>query len=92
MKYPTAWRMGNSAEFVNFLGRKMTSIYPNDTAFPLKNEPNSDDYLGLSKREYFAVMAMQALLATNAFNGAPKSIAKYAIEYADHLIDALNNQ
>lgn len=69
----------------------MTLTYPNDFAFPLKNEPNSDDHPGLSKREYFSVMAMQGLLAANAFNGAPKSIAKYAVEYADHLIDALNN-
>lgn len=45
-------------------------------------------YSGLTKREYFAAMAMQGLLANN------KSEHKYcvisAVEYADDLIEVLN--
>lgn len=63
---------------------------PIDSAFPNRNDPEVREWLGLTKREYFAAMAMQGLLAANAFNGAPKSIAKYAVDYADELIDALN--
>lgn len=53
--------------------------------------PNND---GLTVRQYFAAMAMQGLLATNAtHNGKTsdrESLAKDAVAFADNLINALN--
>lgn len=63
---------------------------------PNSTNPNLSDVVksaishpsGLTKREYFAAMAMQGLLANN------KSEHKYcvisAVEYADDLIEVLN--
>lgn len=55
------------------------------------------DNIGLTKREYFAAMAMQGLLAGNykeiASNvGIPAKtkVLQYAIQYADALITELN--
>ncbi len=45
---------------------------------------------GLTKREYFAAMAMQGLLASNNDNFT-KPLAEYSVEKADQLINALNN-
>ena len=46
---------------------------------------------GLSKREYFAVLAMQGLLAAN--NGqTQKYLAKKAIELSDELLKQLENE
>ena len=48
---------------------------------------------GLTKREYFAAMAMQALISNGQYSGGllvhPK-IGDIAIEAADALINALN--
>lgn len=55
---------------------------------------------GLSKREYFAGLAMQGLLSNSGhvqtFNGnsphaVPSEIAKYSIQYADELLKQLEN-
>ena len=47
--------------------------------------------IGLTKREYFAAMAMQGLIASCA-NSYPsrKETGKRAVEFADALIAALN--
>jgi hypothetical protein len=47
---------------------------------------------GLSKREYFAAMAMQGLLSTvpESFNG--REIAEISVNMADALIEALNKK
>ena len=50
-------------------------------AFPRKFGIHSD---GLSKREYFAAMALQGLLAANRHN------VELAVYYADALINELN--
>lgn len=47
--------------------------------------------IGLTKREYFAAMAMQGLQASNFENGS-QFIAKIAVEQADCLIKALNTE
>jgi hypothetical protein len=54
---------------------------------------------GLTKREYFATMAMQGLLAGhyeyftgNADISVPSEIAKYAALNADALIEELNKE
>lgn len=69
---------------------------PNDCAFPINITCPEYD-VGLSKREYFAALAMQGMLAnegiTNHAMGedSPTAyIAKLAVEEADELIKALN--
>ena len=46
-------------------------------------------YQGLTKREYFAIMAMQGLLSNS---GPNHEHAKIAIEMADDLIKELNHE
>jgi hypothetical protein len=45
---------------------------------------------GLTKREYFAVMALQGLLASNTAPPSPMAAAYDAVNCADALIEALN--
>jgi hypothetical protein len=55
------------------------------------------DFPGLSKREYFAAMAMQAFISNSDWNQSAAgrdhrfATVNYAVEYADELIRALNN-
>ena len=44
---------------------------------------------GLTKREYFAAMALKGILSQD--DSRPSDAATWAVEYADALIDALNN-
>lgn len=52
-------------------------------AFPVVG--NDPDFGGLTKREYFAAMAMQGLIAGQWHN----SMAQQAVEFADELLEAL---
>ena len=56
-------------------------------AYPIQTdrELNYDDANGLTKREYFAAMAMQGLLAS----GARLNVDERSIEYADELLKQL---
>lgn len=81
---------------------------PTDFIYPQQNRvqalrPDNNSYAdqitfpvlegGLTKREYFAGLAMQGLLANQYVggNGQPVlNIAIDAVEYADALIEALN--
>jgi len=68
--------------------------YGNNNAFtsPLPNgQQYKDDsnYDGLTKREYFAAMAMQGLLA-RASTGLSSQYADLAVDCADALIQQLN--
>lgn len=66
------------------------------------NEQAFDYYPGLTKREYFAVMVMQGILAGNPpdiVNEAEKqglltkdAVALISLEFADALIAALNTE
>jgi hypothetical protein len=52
---------------------------------------------GLSKREYFAALAMQGLIASETANDfdrsrTPEDVAKLAVDQADMLIEALNGE
>lgn len=61
-----------------------------EPAFPtLKDPMNPFDQSmpGLTKREYFAAMAMQGLLRVD--DHGPDRIAEWAISYADALIEEL---
>ncbi len=68
---------------------------PNDPAYPIISPvgiPLSFN-CGLSKREYFAAFAMQALLSdTGLRSGTPKEIAETAVMVANALIRELDEQ
>jgi len=59
----------------------------NDTAFPSNCEDDTD---GLTKREYFAAMAMQGFLSDGSQDLAPEQCARAGVRHADALIAALN--
>lgn len=68
--------------------------YPHAQAFPSDRE---DGFLGLTKREYFAAIALQGLLANPGLEAelAEASnvfsyFSKLAVTYSDHLIKELN--
>ena len=61
-----------------------------ETAFPLIFE-NQDFHLGLTKREYFAAMAMQGILS-NSKTGIQSdrwTVPVDAVRYADELLKQL---
>lgn len=61
--------------------------YQNDTAFPADTHVHP----GLTKREYFAAMALQGLCANAMFaEGKPSTLSATAVNVADALIKALN--
>lgn len=49
-------------------------------------------YSGLTKREYFAAMAMQGLCSDNQGIWSNAEIAEYSVRHADALINELNKQ
>lgn len=70
---------------------------PNDQAFPCFNGDQFTPTLGLTKREYFAAMAMQGLLAHNCdhFKDSDlekEGVANRSVQMADALIAELNNE
>lgn len=69
---------------------------PNDPAFSpelISNEKDPSNYglksQGLTKREYFAAMAMQSLCVS--YEEMSHVAAEWATKYADALIKELNN-
>lgn len=61
---------------------------PNDPAFPVSPSDYSAKH-GLTKREYFAAMAMQGIL-TNEGRGDTSAVIRVAMWHADELIEKLN--
>lgn len=62
--------------------------HPHSPIFPAMPD---ETVPGLTKREYFAAMAMQGLLADpEARNQGSSSVASSAVMHADELIKALN--
>jgi len=59
-------------------------------------EPNSEGYagenqpIGLTKREYFAIMNLQGMLSNPRDDAIKSEMVLRSIEYADNLIDKLN--
>ena len=78
-----------------------TSIKISDTEFFEYNLPNQErQYSGLTKREHYAGLAMQGLLA-NSYGGmtsggsrtfSPNEISKLAVIHADELLKQLENK
>ena len=99
--------MGNDMTF-NEEKEKMLRIASNfkDAAFPVtielqyetdKNISYRATSKGLSKREYFAAMAMSGLQSSNFLTDgydmmSIRQIAELAVRQADRLIEALNKQ
>lgn len=46
--------------------------------------------IGLTKREYFAAMALQAVIQRKGMLDKKEDVAVTCVEYADELINALN--
>jgi len=70
----------------------MNSTKPNETAFPIGMLPGEQ---GLTKREYFASMAMQGLLSNSSVMNTQITktlMANLAIGSADALIEQLNKE
>jgi hypothetical protein len=68
-----------------------------ESAFPVFDSDGSTSIgaAGLSKREYFAAMALQGYLAAHASEPTmpvAEIMAKDAVEYADALIKALKDE
>lgn len=74
----------------------MNTNNSNVPIYPIPHPSSEYDYFGLTKREYFAAMAMQGILAaSNTSDGGfytpdEKNVAQRAREYADALIAELN--
>lgn len=65
----------------------------NANAFPGDSELTGPEH-GLTKREYFAALALQGMLANAAYDPMlePWGMEEKAVECADILIDALNGE
>jgi len=67
--------------------------HKDDAAFARASSENNSSEFGLSKREYFAALALQGLLSDSGETyPMPKEISDWAVKYADALIDALNQE
>lgn len=66
-----------------------TKTYASDTAFPVVGD-TCDEFLGLTKREYFAAMALQAVDQQHFL--LCEEIAGRAVDIADELIARLNQE
>lgn len=53
---------------------------------------NSANYKGLTKREYFAAVAMQGLCGNTDISMGVKDLGDWALKQADALIAALNKE
>jgi hypothetical protein len=59
-------------------------------AFPLISDEGYIINAGLTKREYFAAMALQGLLTDNESANTREEFAGYAVKFADALIEELS--
>ena len=58
-------------------------------SYPIVGIAFDDKHKGLTKREYFAAMAMQGLLARYNFSSDEDVVARNAVDYADALLSEL---
>lgn len=63
---------------------------PNDAAFARPEAAGIEAQTGLTKREYFAAMALQAMLGHPQCDGPAAVFSFAAVEHADALIAELN--
>lgn len=67
------------------------STEPNDSMHPIADNVLKWDK-GLTKREYFAAMAMQGICANTNQRLGPRELTETAVKIADHLIQQLNEK
>jgi hypothetical protein len=93
----------NSQTNINKMENSKQPIYPcimqqvGDNDYRLHRDSDAREHripmMGLTKREHFASIAMQGLLAGHAidekFSSGVDTVAKFAIEYADELLKQL---
>lgn len=67
--------------------------HPNDSANPVQinGDVDSCNY-GLTKREYFAALAIQGLLSNSSLKTDVKEDVETAVWAADALVEALNKE
>jgi len=65
---------------------------PNESAFAMVDSVSGAHQCGLTKREYFAAMAMQGLVSTEFILAPGITIGMIAVDMADDLIDSLNRE
>lgn len=68
---------------------------PNDIAYPVVYDENLSVHSGLTKREYFAAMAMQGMCSNmdNAnLQNSTIIVTSEAVRFADALIEQLNKE
>ena len=75
--------MENNKTFGNSPAFSKPAFYHPDGAIDLPNN-------GLTKREYFAAMALQGLLTDNESPNSREEFAGYAVKFADALIEELS--
>lgn len=65
---------------------------PKHSAFPIPTEKVFFGRDGLTKREYFAALAMQGMLTSSNMNWKPNDaeLGEFAVMAADNLLAALN--
>jgi hypothetical protein len=71
------------------------TIHASDNIYPLYKRETPEEWTvtnGMTKREHFAVMLMQGLVAHHGYGEMnTQEIAQRAVKLADALIDKLNN-
>ena len=67
----------------------MTNPNDNTTSYGYGSTYSTYERKGLTKREYFAAIAMQGILSSKIQIDS-EFVGNYAVEYADSLIKALN--
>jgi hypothetical protein len=65
----------------------MSNTLPNDPITGI-----ADCFDGLTKREYFAAVVLGGLAADSTYVAGADKAAKVAVQYADALINALNEK
>ena len=60
--------------------------------YPLQNVNGTILQTGLTKREYFAGLAMQGLLANENLSATEQDVAKASVILADELLKQLENE
>lgn len=70
----------------------MTKTLANQTTFPIVKTGSLVPQWGLTKREYFAAMALQGLASIyhEVHSPSVRYLAKKSVEFADELINELN--
>jgi hypothetical protein len=63
--------------------------YSERTSETYPDKLSSWSQVGLTKREYFAAMAMQGLISDSTNVSRPDIIAEFAVQYADELLKQL---